>query len=285
MAGARLKTHDTQLHDIQTSLRQARAELGELAKTTGIRKLTQISSVLDSTSAKVGELAGRVEQLETNDVTYRRLLDDQSKRINLLETNLAKVISLLEQAPFSSSVAPARGAPVVFDESAAVLDLPKISHNGVLDWTIEHFTQIRADAVTGRRLSVYSPVFYSAPQGYKMKLRLYPNGDGIGRGRHISLFFTIVKGEYDDSLRWPFQKKVTFCLMDQSGRGQHIVESFIPDPNSSSFQKPRSDVNVASGCPLFISLERLGDRSNYILGDTLIIKASVDGDSHLARSF
>lgn len=39
-------------------------------------------------------------------------------------------------------------------------------------------------------------------------MRLYLHGDGAGKGTHVSLFFVIMKGEYDPLLSWPFKHKV-----------------------------------------------------------------------------
>lgn len=50
--------------------------------------------------------------------------------------------------------------------------------------------------------------FYTARYGFKVCMRLYLNGDGVGKGTHISLFFVIMKGEYDPILSWPFRHKV-----------------------------------------------------------------------------
>lgn len=50
--------------------------------------------------------------------------------------------------------------------------------------------------------------FYTARYGFKVCMRLYLNGDGVGKGTHISLFFVIMKGEYDAILSWPFRHKV-----------------------------------------------------------------------------
>lgn len=41
-----------------------------------------------------------------------------------------------------------------------------------------------------------------------MCLRLYLNGDGTGRGTHLSLFFVVMRGPNDALLRWPFNQKV-----------------------------------------------------------------------------
>lgn len=58
----------------------------------------------------------------------------------------------------------------------------------------------------------YSPpnpaAFYTSRYGYKMCLRVYLNGDGTGRGTHLSLFFVVMKGPNDALLRWPFNQKV-----------------------------------------------------------------------------
>lgn len=52
------------------------------------------------------------------------------------------------------------------------------------------------------------PAFYTSKYGYKMCLRIYLNGDGTGRGTHLSLFFVVMKGPNDPLLRWPFNQKV-----------------------------------------------------------------------------
>ena len=51
---------------------------------------------------------------------------------------------------------------------------------------------------------------YPAPcrNGYKMCIRAYLNGDGIGYKTHLSVFFVLMKGEFDPLLKWPFDYKV-----------------------------------------------------------------------------
>ena len=81
-------------------------------------------------------------------------------------------------------------------------------------------------------------------------------------------------GDYDALQTWPFQKKITMMLMDQ-GNGDHMIDAFHSDPQSSSFQRPKSEMNIASGSPLFMPLESLKNR-HYIKDDTLFIKIIVD---------
>lgn len=53
-----------------------------------------------------------------------------------------------------------------------------------------------------------------------MCLRVYLNGDGTGRGTHLSLFFVVMKGPNDALLRWPFNQKVSALPGPQGGAGR-----------------------------------------------------------------
>ena len=133
------------------------------------------------------------------------------------------------------------------------------------------------DAQSERQTSIYSPPFYSSPTGYKMRGRLYLNGDGNARRTHMSLFFVLMRSEYDAVLKFPFNYKVTFCLYDQSPAQRHIIDSFQPDIKSNSFQRPRSEMNIASGIPKFFPLAMIQQEGNpYVKDDTIFIKIMVD---------
>ncbi len=148
-----------------------------------------------------------------------------------------------------------------------------ISTDGTLTWRIENVSEKMADAQSERQTSIYSPIFYTSPTGYQMRARLFLFGDGNARRTHISLFFLIMKGEYDSILKWPFHFKVTFCLLDQTGSNRHIIDSFYPDVKSNSFQRPKEAANIASGIPKFFPLPMLlQDDNAYVRENTLYIK-------------
>ena len=148
------------------------------------------------------------------------------------------------------------------------------THDGSFLWRIPDISRRRRDAVEERITSIYSPPFYTGRNGYKICIRAYLNGDGIGYNTHFSIFFVLMKGEYDPLLKWPFESKVSLILVDQNHR-KHIVQTFKPTQESSSFQRPRSDMNVASGCPQFSELNVLDDE-NYVKDDVLFIKCITD---------
>ncbi|KFP11141.1 TNF receptor-associated factor 2, partial [Egretta garzetta] len=150
------------------------------------------------------------------------------------------------------------------------------SYDGVFLWKITDVGRKLQDSVTGRSVGLCSPAFYTAKYGYKVCLRVYLNGDGTGKGTHVSLFFVVMRGDYDALLPWPFRHKVTFMLLDQNNR-EHIIDAFRPDLTSASFQRPVNDMNVASGCPMFLPLSKLqSPKYAYVKEDTLFLKCIIE---------
>ena len=66
-------------------------------------------------------------------------------------------------------------------------------------------------------------------------------------------------------------------MYDQTPNQRHIIDSFRPDTKSNSFQRPRSDMNIASGIPKFAPLTVIEQEGNpYVRDDTMFIKIMVD---------
>ena len=160
------------------------------------------------------------------------------------------------------------------EQDVQIQMLEAISYNGDYVWKIDHFSRRYDESISGKTPSIYSPPFYVARFGYKVCARLYPNGDGSGKGTHLSMFLVIMRGEYDALLAWPFIQKVHFRLLDQDGI-RDVFDAFRPDPNCVSFKRPTSDMNVASGCPRFVSHSELR-QGGFVRDDTMFIKVTVD---------
>ena len=148
------------------------------------------------------------------------------------------------------------------------------THNGAFLWRIPEVQRRIRDAKMGRITSIYSPPFYTGRNGYKMCIRAFLNGDGSGKGTHLSIFFVLMKGENDSLLQWPFESTISLILVDQDHR-KHLVQTFKSNPELSSFQRPKTDMNVASGYPEFANLSVL-DNTGYVKDDVMYIKAIVN---------
>ncbi|XP_026976443.1 TNF receptor-associated factor 3 isoform X6 [Sagmatias obliquidens] len=225
-----------------------------------IRPFRQSWEEAGSMKSSVESLQSRVTELESVD----KSAGQAARNTGLLESQLSRHDQMLS----------------VHDIRLADMDLrfqvlETASYNGVLIWKIRDYKRRKQEAVMGKTLSLYSQPFYTGYFGYKMCARVYLNGDGMGKGTHLSLFFVIMRGEYDALLPWPFKQKVTLMLMDQGSSRRHLGDAFKPDPNSSSFKKPTGEMNIASGCPVFVAQTVL-ENGTYIKDDTIFIKVIVD---------
>ncbi|XP_069729435.1 TNF receptor-associated factor 1 isoform X2 [Phaenicophaeus curvirostris] len=213
----------------------------------------------------VAVLNKEVETSNLEIIAFRRQSELDQNIIRGLELKIAELHRCLAQKDASLS---SLHKSLLFSEQA--------SYDGVFLWKITDVGRKLQDSVTGRTVSLYSPAFYTAKYGYKVCLRVYLNGDGTGKGTHVSLFFVVMKGDYDALLPWPFRHKVTFMLLDQNNR-EHVIDAFRPDLTSASFQRPVNDMNVASGCPMFLPLSKLqSPKYAYVKEDTLFLKCIIE---------
>ena len=72
----------------------------------------------------------------------------------------------------------------------------------------------------------YSRPFYTGVGGYKMCLNVDANGYGTGEGTHVSVFTSIMRGEFDSHLEWPFRSTITIQLVNQLEDKEHHTDSY-----------------------------------------------------------
>ena len=105
----------------------------------------------------------------------------------------------------------------------------------------------------------YSQPFYSHPNGYKLCLRVDANGYGEGKGTHISIFARLMKGDYDNSLQWPFEGEIVVNLLNWRGDSCHyegginFSRQIDPDGSSTSRVTEGEHAPASRGIFYFIS--------------------------------
>ena len=123
-----------------------------------------------------------------------------------------------------------------------------------------------------------SPSFYTSPGGYHMAIRVDANGNGTGKGTHVSVFSSILEGKYDTELSWPFVGEVTFTLLNQLEDNNHKTIMSIFDLASNA------RVRFICGSALFISHSELAHdlvkKTQYLKDDTLYFRVSVEVSDH-----
>jgi len=300
-----INTHSALAARLNLKTRQKQNFIGHLEE-----EIEALKSVCQVESSKIEELDSRLtEQAKSNKEMRQQFESEKVKmdsKVLSLETRLREVQDIsqqlqrlreqVEQAPaaqrgsrdnvsledsqqFSQSILSIEKQAAILSANLSDADLKlqlieNTSTNGMLTWKVDNIQYRINQSRTGHMTALHSPPCYSHKFGFKFCLRLYLNGDGLGKGKNVSLFFVLMKGDYDNLLDWPFNKRVTFTLLapENSKPVREVQETFVPNKTSSSFQKPTKVMNVAAGCPLFLDNKRLDD---YISDDSIFLKCVV----------
>ena len=126
-----------------------------------------------------------------------------------------------------------------------IIAVEPLSEPGVLptERTMTNFQQHKINSD-----SWFSPPFYTHPQGYKMCLNVDANGWGDAKDTHVSVFAYLMRGEFDDHLKWPFQGLVTVAILNQLEDSNHITKIIrFTDTTDSSYVGRVTDGQRALG--------------------------------------
>ncbi|XP_077868357.1 TNF receptor-associated factor 2-like [Saccoglossus kowalevskii] len=278
---ADIQTIETRLHKVEADLQRhidaekknhtdVNIDTDQAEKINNeVRQLNHKLVVIDRKVSTSQEIVAMLnENVDSNSETTKKLQENGEQ--------LNEMIQLLERQCKAQDRSISLKDVALAEQDLRIHSLEMTSYNGILLWKISDFARKRRDAISGRALSIYSPYFFTDRHGYKLCARIYLNGDGMGKGNHVSLFFVVMKGEYDAILKWPFRQKVTLMWLDQSNR-EHVIDAFRPDPSSTSFKRPKEHMNIASGCPLFMPLNTIDTPGRqYVKDDVAFIKIIVD---------
>ncbi|XP_060034362.1 TNF receptor-associated factor 5 [Erinaceus europaeus] len=291
---------EEQISDLYKSLEQKESKIQQLADTVAkfekeFKQLTQLFGKNGSFLSDVQALASHMDRSAWLETQVRQLLQTASRpqssldlrslvdavdavkqKVALLEAHDQRLGLLEGQSGRHDAHLQAHTSRLSLAEERCGL-LEGARYGGRLVWKVSGYGPRKREAAAGRAVSIFSRPFYTGRCGYRLCARAYLNGDGSGRGSHLSLYFVVMRGDFDALLPWPFRQKVTLTLLDQSGRGAHVAQTFRPDPHSGSFRRPDGEMNVASGCPRFVPHATLeSPEHGYVRDDTLFLKVAVD---------
>ena len=125
----------------------------------------------------------------------------------------------------------------------------------------------------------YSRPFYTGVGGYKMCLEVHANGNGAGKGTHVSVFTCLMRGEFDSHLKWPFRGTVTIQLVNQLEDKEHHTDTIPYTDTTPDRYDARVTVQSHSGgwgLPEFLPHSELGlivaNNRQYLKDDCLIFR-------------
>uniref|UniRef100_T1DF65 TRAF-2 n=1 Tax=Dendrocoelum lacteum TaxID=27895 RepID=T1DF65_9PLAT len=146
---------------------------------------------------------------------------------------------------------------------------------GEYTWKVENIMEKVNDAKKGVNTQILSESFYSSNPGYRMCLKIYPNGDGSAFGNYLSVYFVLMKGKYDDQIQWPFNSIISIRLVNIARRGEDRVLNMRPNINDQCYGRPKEEHNLAAGQPKFVSHLQLVNEDDFIKDGAIILRVNV----------
>ena len=151
---------------------------------------------------------------------------------------------------------------------------------GDYTWKIERFSELLLGDSDGIKTSLDSPPIYTSLCGYKFFMRIYPKGVDGGDGRHIALFVGMMKGDFDNRLKWPFCGRISLSMLDQSNDAHRSCDdvsgTFMANRNLAAFQKPspRGQYTTLYGYEKFAPIDTVR-RPQYLKDDAVMINIEI----------
>ena len=139
------------------------------------------------------------------------------------------------------------------------------------------FTMFEFDTYRLEGTSWFSSPFYTHPEGYKMYLEIDANGYNEGEGTYVSMYISLMCGEFDNQLHWPFRGNVTIHLLSQMGDEEHYTDvlSFDSDTPERYTRRVVEDEypDDVYGFDMFCSHANLLPK--YLIEDCLKVRVEV----------
>ncbi len=139
--------------------------------------------------------------------------------------------------------------------------LAKKADNGNILIEISQVNQKIVESLTAKGKHFSSQSFFLEKCRYKVRVNIH--FDLINEEPSMSLYFTIIKGEFDSKLQWPFPHQIILKVINKTG-GRDIIKT-LGLKDSPTCEKPDTEKNVVYGCPNIASQAELA--GGYITQD------------------
>ena len=114
--------------------------------------------------------------------------------------------------------------------------------------------------------SIHQTPFYYR-EGYKMCLAVYANGTGEGAGTHVSLSLFLLKGNYDDQLKWP----MIFCESAHTRERICIRSSPLDTRRLKFFVCSKDNHQATNGHKILDRYDNLTTKAPRLIDDCLTL--------------
>ena len=118
--------------------------------------------------------------------------------------------------------------------------------------------------------------FYTS-HGYRMNIFVHLNESKSGYTGYMGIYFRLMRGDHDDCLEWPFNKRVTFIVVDQQNDGLKInnFEKTLTPAGREVFKRPVIETKTGRGFRPFMPHSTLRTRQ-YIENQAVCIAVAIE---------
>ena len=128
-----------------------------------------------------------------------------------------------------------------------------------------------------------SPPIYTHNKGYKFRLNVHPNGYSTGKGSYLSVYAQLMKGEYDNNLKWPFEGDIRVEIINWKEDKNHHSDTICFNRYNhtvsrwNSYRLSIRKTATSFGHPQYMSHSELEPTidTNYFLSDYFKLRVSV----------
>lgn len=120
---------------------------------------------------------------------------------------------------------------------------------------IIHNAKLKFEEAMRQNSICYSETFFCL-NGYKARLKIYLNGSETAQDKYISVFFQVMKGPFDDILKWPMPFQLISISLEINGNltKQRILKRTESEAVQSHFVKPTKEFGKSRGYTQFFPL-------------------------------
>ena len=239
-----------------------------------------ISSLKDTTTSLIQKLDNTVSSSNGNITSLRASLSLVEKTTTSLDkttnslmqttTFLKKTTTSLEETTTSLEKAT---TSLEKTTTSMKKDIDVINKRESFTFKMSDYSLRKAENQT-----YYSEPFYTSCDGYRICIRVDPNGNDDCEATHVSVFVKLLKGSNDQKLQWPFLGTVTVELLNQLADDDHHSRMIFNLGN-------KVRVGSALGRPDFIPhsnlVHDLARNTQFLVDDTLYFRVTVKVKGHM----
>ncbi|XP_078406091.1 TNF receptor-associated factor 1-like [Cetorhinus maximus] len=276
--------------DLSITLTQMEAEASKVQlRTTAFQKDHQINEVckerqefcklMDETKQCVTIVETKLTALDDRLTALPREINKCSKIATTLNSQIElnnQLFTDVEDKLTNVESRLRRTEQVMEEMTAQMMALETMTQTGIFIWKIPQIKKRLQEAIDGTTPYLDSSEFYFCKYGYKMCLRIYLDGHEEAQGMYISLYYILLKGQFDALIQWPFKQNVKLALLNLNDRQRSILKIYVPSEQDAALQRPVESMNAPRGFPMFATSSEFNQRfSEFVMGDEMFVGAEV----------